>query len=203
MSHSPRVLRIGTLPFPCHPAVAFPAGFIQPSPFHSICLFRESITRSWVCGIRVAVRQLSIVRRRSAVLGKHARNRIRVRAARCEKSSWRPPWRPARTALRPSDTGPERPPDIAGTAAPRDLYLAWTGFQRRAVSMQEILGFDLHHLPPPHESRNGSNRWAISPRPAILSAWSSAVPTTRSGFRPRRPSSSICCSPCAPDGHSG
>lgn len=38
-------------------------------------------------------------------------------------------------------------------APPRDLYLAWTGFQRRAVSMQEILGFDLRHLPPPHDSR--------------------------------------------------
>lgn len=55
----------------------------------------------------------------------------------------------------PSDTGPEPgpEPDIAGTAAPRELYLAWTGFQRRAVSMQEILGFDLRHLPPPHDAK--------------------------------------------------
>jgi len=42
-------------------------------------------------------------------------------------------------------------PETATAPARRDLYLAWIGFQRRAVSMQEIIGFDLHHLPPPFD----------------------------------------------------
>ena len=46
----------------------------------------------------------------------------------------------------PADTAPAPGTD-------RDLYLAWIGFQRRAVSMQEILGFDLRHLPPPWEPK--------------------------------------------------
>ena len=56
--------------------------------------------------------------------------------------------------MEPSPDSPA-PVDVAPASAParRDLYLAWTGFQRRAVSMQEILGFDLHHLPPLQESR--------------------------------------------------
>jgi glycosyltransferase involved in cell wall biosynthesis len=56
--------------------------------------------------------------------------------------------------MEPSPDSPA-PVDVAPAPAParRDLYLAWTGFQRRAVSMQEILGFDLHHLPPLQESR--------------------------------------------------
>ncbi len=53
------------------------------------------------------------------------------------------------------ETRPEPVPPAEAAAAPaspeaaRDLYIAWIGFQRRAVSMQEILGFELHHLPPP------------------------------------------------------
>lgn len=35
--------------------------------------------------------------------------------------------------------------------ASRDLYIAWIKFQRRAKSMQEILGFDLHFIPPPFD----------------------------------------------------
>lgn len=55
------------------------------------------------------------------------------------------------------ETRPDRARHVdalpAPTPAARDLYLAWIGFQRRAVSMQEILGFDLRHLPPPHDGR--------------------------------------------------
>jgi glycosyltransferase involved in cell wall biosynthesis len=37
--------------------------------------------------------------------------------------------------------------------ASRDLYVAWIGFQRRALSMQEILGFELRFVPPPFASK--------------------------------------------------
>lgn len=37
--------------------------------------------------------------------------------------------------------------------ASRDLYIAWINFQRRALSMQEVLGFDLRFVPPPFASK--------------------------------------------------
>lgn len=35
----------------------------------------------------------------------------------------------------------------------RDLYVAWINFQRRALSMQQVLGFELHFVPPPFGSK--------------------------------------------------
>lgn len=35
----------------------------------------------------------------------------------------------------------------------RDLYIAWVKFQRRALSMQEILGFELRLVPPPFSAK--------------------------------------------------
>jgi glycosyltransferase involved in cell wall biosynthesis len=43
----------------------------------------------------------------------------------------------------------EKPP----VDASRDLYVAWISFQRRALSMQEILGFELQFVPPPFASK--------------------------------------------------
>jgi glycosyltransferase involved in cell wall biosynthesis len=37
--------------------------------------------------------------------------------------------------------------------ASRDLYIAWINFQRRAKSMQEIVGFELHFVPPPFDAK--------------------------------------------------
>lgn len=54
--------------------------------------------------------------------------------------------RPAATSVTPATA--DVPP-----AGPRQLYIAWIEFQRRAVSMQQFLGFELQHVPPPFASR--------------------------------------------------
>ncbi|WP_299129929.1 glycosyltransferase [uncultured Amaricoccus sp.] len=40
-----------------------------------------------------------------------------------------------------------------GPVAGKQLYIAWIGFQRRAESMRQFLGFELHHVPPPFGAR--------------------------------------------------
>ncbi|WP_424930953.1 glycosyltransferase [Amaricoccus macauensis] len=43
----------------------------------------------------------------------------------------------------------DKPPvDCSG-----DLYIAWINFQRRALSMQQVLGFELHFVPSPFETK--------------------------------------------------
>ncbi|MEM8570049.1 MAG: glycosyltransferase [Pseudomonadota bacterium] len=34
-----------------------------------------------------------------------------------------------------------------------DVYISWINFQRRALSMQQVLGFELHFIPPPFASK--------------------------------------------------
>lgn len=53
--------------------------------------------------------------------------------------------------MRPTTgTGLAPPPQgAAGAAAKKPLFIVWTRFQRRVASMDQVLGFDVHYIPPP------------------------------------------------------
>ncbi|NJM57644.1 MAG: hypothetical protein HC857_09695 [Synechococcales cyanobacterium RU_4_20] len=50
-------------------------------------------------------------------------------------------------------------------ATPRQLYIAWVPFQRRAVAMEADFGYDLHHISVSFRSR------VLRPLEYLLKAW--------------------------------